>query len=424
MGPEFAELWISLDPGVDYKPTVARIQQVVDGYPGLYRDLLTYLKERVKEVLTGTSSSLVVRIYGPSLEVLRQKANEVGKVVADIPGIVDLKVEPQVLVPQVAIRIRPEVAQRLGITPGAIRRAAKTLVGGIRVGEIYEEQKIYQVVVWGADHLRGDLESFRNLTIDTPAGGVVSLGDVADIRIVPTPNAINREAASRRIDVTANVRGEDLGAVAREVQRRVQALEFPREYYPTFLGEYAARQESRNRLLALSLLSLVGIFLILQADFRSTRLALLVMVSLPFALVGGVAAAFLTGGVLSLGSLVGFVTVLGIAARNGIMMVSHWRYLEQEEGKRPCWYLECIDGTGRRRRIAKRRIRSRDGAALAVNRQDMPFLKTVLATLVDNHGLVLCCVGTRAVSRNDAAVDRFLWRMRHRRIVSVGHTRY
>jgi len=238
VGPEFAELWISLDPGVDYQPTVARIQQVVDGYPGLYRDLLTYLKERVKEVLTGTSSSLVVRIYGPSLEVLRQKAAEVGKVVAEVPGIVDLKVEPQVLVPQVAIRIRPEVAQRLGIPPGAIRRAAKTLVGGTRVGEIYEEQKIYQVVVWGDDHLRGDLESLRKLTIDTPAGGAVSLGDVADVRIVPTPNAINREAASRRIDVTANVRGEDLGAVAREVERRVQGLEFPREYYPTFLGEY------------------------------------------------------------------------------------------------------------------------------------------------------------------------------------------
>ncbi len=333
VGPEFAELWISLDPGVDYQPTVARIQQVVDGYPGLYRDLLTYLKERVKEVLTGTSSSLVVRIYGPSLDVLRAKAAEVGKVVGEVPGIVDLKVEPQVLVPQVAIRIRPEVAQRLGITPGAIRRAAKALIGGVRVGEIYEEQKIYQVVVWGDDHLRGDIESFRNLTIDTPAGGVVSLGDVADIRIVPTPNAINREAASRRIDVTANVRGEDLGSVAREVQRRVQAMEFPREYYPTFLGEYTARQESRNRLLLLSLLSLVGIFLILQADFHSTRLALLVMVSLPFALVGGVAAAFLTGGVLSLGSLVGFATVLGIAARNGIMMVSHWRHLELEEGK-------------------------------------------------------------------------------------------
>ena len=181
--------------------------------------------------------------------------------------------------------------------------------------------------------MRGDLESLRNLTIDTPAGGAVSLGDVADVRIVPTPNAINREGASRRLDVTANVRGEDLGAVAREMESRVRAVEFPREYYPTFLGEYAARQESGNRLLALSLLSLVGIFLILQADFCSTRLALLVMVSLPFALVGGVAAAFLTGGVLSLGSLVGFVTVLGIAARNGTMLVSHWRYWEQEEGK-------------------------------------------------------------------------------------------
>ncbi len=159
------------------------------------------------------------------------------------------------------------------------------------------------------------------------------LSEVADIRIAPAPNVIQREGASRRIDVSCDVKGRDLGSVARDIEAKVKALSFERGYHPEFLGEYAARQQSRNRLLALSGLSLLGILLLLHADFRSPRLVALVFVSIPFALVGGVAATLLTGGVLSLGSLVGFVTVLGIAARNGIMLVSHYRHLEFEEGQ-------------------------------------------------------------------------------------------
>ncbi|MEK7405808.1 MAG: efflux RND transporter permease subunit, partial [Acidobacteriota bacterium] len=334
VGPNFGELWISLDPKVDYRPAVARIQETVDGYPGLYRDVLTYLKERIKEVLTGTSATVVVRIYGPSLEVLRDKAAEVASTLAGVPGIVNLQVEPQVLVPQVEVSLRPEAAARFGLTPGDVRRAATTLIKGVKVGEIYEEQKIFDVVVWGAETARRDVGALRELMIDTPGGGIVRLGEVAEIRVAPAPNTINREGASRRIDVSSNVRGRDLGSVAREIESKVRALEFPRGYHPEFLGEYAARRQSRNRLLALAALSLLGIFLILHTDFRSTRLAALVFVTLPFALVGGVASAFLGGRVLSLGSLVGFVTVLGIAARNGIMLVSHWRHLEGEEGQR------------------------------------------------------------------------------------------
>ena len=158
------------------------------------------------------------------------------------------------------------------------------------------------------------------------------LGDVADVSVGPTPNQINRENASRRIDVTANVRGRDLGAAARDVEAKVRALRFERGYHPEFLGEYAARQSSRNRLLALGGLSLLAILVLLHADFGSLRLTGLVAASLPFALIGGVAGALLSGATLSLGSLVGFVTVLGIAARNGIMLVSHYRHLEEQEG--------------------------------------------------------------------------------------------
>src|SRR5262249_18866854 len=155
----------------------------------------------------------------------------------------------------------------------------------------------------------------------------------ADVHIAPAPNVVQREGASRRIDVTCDVKGRDLGSVAREIESKVKNLSFERGYHPEFLGEYAARQESKNRLLALSGLALLGILLLLHADFRSPRMVALVFFSLPFALSGGVGATWLTGGVLSLGSLVGFVTVLGIAARNGIMLVSHYRHLETAEGE-------------------------------------------------------------------------------------------
>ncbi len=332
VGPNFAELWISLDPKADYKTAMSRIQQVVDGYPGLYRDVLTYLKERIKEVLTGTSATIVVRLFGPSLEGLREIGGEVARALGGIEGLVNLQVEPQVLVPQVEVRLRPEAALRFGLTPGDVRRSAAALVKGVKVGEIYDEQKIFDVIVWGADHVRRDPGALAGLAIDAPSGATVRLGDVADLEIAPAPNVIQREGASRRLDVSCHLRGGDLGSVAREIERRVRKLEFPRGYHPEFLGEYAARSESRNRLAGLSVLALAGIFLILHSDFGSTRLAAMVFVSLPFALVGGVASVFLSGGVVSLGSLVGFVTVLGIAARNGILLVSHWRHLEEREG--------------------------------------------------------------------------------------------
>jgi len=334
VGPNFTELWISLDPSVEYAPTVAKIQQMVDdGYPGLYRDLLTYLKERIKEVLSGGSGAIVVRLFGPDLETLRQKAAEIGAVMSNVAGVTNLQVEPQVEVPQIEIRLRPEAALRFGVTAGDVRRAAMTLIRGTKVGEVYEDQKIFDVAVWSPEQLRSDLPSLAKLLIDTPLGGKVPLGDLAELRIAPTPNVIQHENASRRIDVSCNVKDRDLGSVAREIEQRVRSVSFRPGYHPELLGEYAARQASQNRLLGLSFLALVGILLVLYSDFKSIRLTTLVFVSLPFALVGGVAATFLTGGVLSLGSLVGFVTVLGIAARNGIMLVSHYRHLEEQESE-------------------------------------------------------------------------------------------
>ncbi len=333
VGPNFTELWISIDPDADYQGTLKRIEGVVNAYPGLYRDVLTYLRERIKEVLTGASATIVVRLFGPDLDVLRAKAKEVEAEMAAVPGVINLKVEPQVLVPQVEVRLRPEAAEVYGLTAGQVRRASTTLLKGLKVGEVYEGQKKFDVVVWGVPEVRTDLAAIRALPIDTPAGMQVRLGDVADVVVVPTPNEIKRENASRRLDISCNIQGRDLGSVAREIETKVRALSYEREYHPEFLGEYTARQQSTRKLYALAGLALVGIVLLLYVDFDSWRPTLIVALTIPFALIGGVAAVLLTGGVLSLGSLVGFVTVLGIAARNGIMLVSHFRHLEKVEGE-------------------------------------------------------------------------------------------
>jgi Cu/Ag efflux pump CusA len=332
VGPNFTELWISIDDQVDYAATLAKIEAVVDGYPGLYRDVQTYLKERIKEVLTGAGASIVVRLFGPDLAVLRAKAKEVEQAMSEVPGVTNLKVEPQVLVPQIEVRPRPDDAAKFGLTPGHIRRVTSTLLRGQKVGETYEGPKRFDVAVWAVPRWRSDVSAVQALPIDTPTGAQVRLQDVADVEIVPTPNEIKHEGASRRIDITCNVKDRDLGAVARDVEAKVKTLSFDREYHPEFLGEFAARQESARQLYGLALLALVGIAILLYSDFGSWRLTALTLATLPFALIGGVAGTLLTDRVLSLGSLVGFVTVLGIAARNGILLVSHYRHLEDEEG--------------------------------------------------------------------------------------------
>ncbi len=332
VGPNFTELWISIDNNENYDETVAKVQETVDGYPGLYRDLLTYLTERIKEVLSGASGAVVIRIFGPELDELRAKADEVAAAIEDVEGVSNLKVEQQVLVPQVVVRFRPQAAAIFGLTPGDVLSATSTWINGTRVGEIYEEQKIFGVVVWGEKSVRRDIDALRNLLIDTPSGAQVPLKDVADISVEPAPNSIKREGASRRIDVILNASGRDLGSVARDVEKTVlEKVSFDRGYHPEFLGEYAEAQASRKRLLYLSIGSIVGILLLLYVDFQSWRLVLLIFLALPFALIGGVAGAFVSGGVISLGSLIGFVTVLGVAARNGIMLIEHYRHLHGEE---------------------------------------------------------------------------------------------
>jgi Cu/Ag efflux pump CusA len=332
-GVNFGEGWISVDPAVDYDTTVAAIEDVADSYPGMFQNVLTYLNERIDEVLSGEGHALVVRIYGPDLTTIRDKADEVNDVLADVDGIADVQVELQEQIPQIQVQVKLAEAQRYGLKPGDVRRAAATLLSGEEVGDLFRAGKAYDVNVWSTPATRANLSSIRNLLLDTPGGGHVRMGDVADIQIVPASNLIQRENDSRRIDVGADVRGRDIGAVAHDVEQRLHSISYPLGYHAEVLGEYAERQAAQSRLFGYALAAAVGVFLLLVAAFGNWRLAALSFVTLPSALVGGLLAAFVGGGILSLGSLVGFLTVFGIAARNGIMLINHYQHLEQFEGE-------------------------------------------------------------------------------------------
>ena len=334
VGVNFAENWISIDPKVDYDRTVAAIQKVVDGYPGLQRDVQTYLKERTKETLSGSSEAIVVRISGDDLGVLRQKAEEVRRILSEIDGTVEEHVELQTDVPAIEVQVDLDKASSYGIKPGDVRRAAAVFMASEEMGDIWRGGKNTEVHVWSTPKTRNSINSVRDLLLDAPDGRRVRLAELARVRMRPTPNAVIRENGSRRIDVGTNVAGRDLGSVAREVERRVGQVDFPHGYHAEVLGEYQEREAAQRRLLVFALAALAGILLLLQTAFRSWRLAWLAILTLPMALAGGILANAATDRMISLGSLVGLLTVLGIAARNGILMINHFQHLERHEGER------------------------------------------------------------------------------------------
>lgn len=332
-GMNFAENWISIDPAVNYDKTIDAIQNVVDSYPGLFHDVQTYLNERIDEVVAGTSYPITVRIYGADLIVLRNLAEEVKQSILKIPGATDVHTELQVDVPH--IRVNPDLSkiQHYGIKPGDIRRNVGTLIAGTEVSDIHKAGRVYDIILWGTPDTRENVANVLNLLISTPGGGAVSLKDVADVRILPTPNLISRERDSRCIDVDLNIEHRDLGEIVSDVRDRLRAITFPLGYYAEVIGEYEEREAAAFRLFGVAFIAAILVLLLLQAAFRKWRLAILAFFTLPSALVGGLLATMATGGVISLGSLVGFFTVFGIAARNGIMLINHYQFIEQNEGE-------------------------------------------------------------------------------------------
>jgi CzcA family heavy metal efflux pump len=332
-GVNFDEQWVSLDTDYDYDESVAQIRDVIDDYPGLYRTVQTYLRERIKEVLSGASESIVVRVFGPDVDVLERKAEEIVAKMKEVDGLVDAQVEQVEQIAQLEVEVDVEAAQRYGITHGHVRRQSSVMLASEEVADIFAGGKTYSVQIWTIPAARDSVTDVENLPIDTPSGEQVPLKRVADIRVKPIANTIKRQQQSRRIDAGADLgAGQDLASAVTAIEGKLADIDFPPGYHAEVLGEAPELNAAQDRLLLYGILAAIVIFLLIQAGLNSTRLAVLVFLLLPMALAGAVLAAKLDTGILSLGSLVGFLTVLGIAGRNGILMLAHFQHLEREEG--------------------------------------------------------------------------------------------
>jgi Cu/Ag efflux pump CusA len=337
------ELWVTIDPHANYDATLAAVKRVVAGYPGLSEDIQTFSNSRAHDVLSGAQDDLTVRLYGEDLSRLAQKATQVQHAIRGVGGIVDPRVQLPQYEPGLQIKVDIAKADHFGVKPGDVRRAAATLLQGIVAGSLFENQKVFDVVVRGGPQTRSNLTSIKRLFIDTPGGGHVRLGQVASVKLVPTPTVIRHQAVSRYVDVTANV-GGDVGAAVRGVNRALAAIRFPTEMHPEVI---ATPTQSLGRLISIAVAAAVGILLLLQAAFGSWRLALLSFVTLPLAVVGGLVAAVAAGGTLSLGSYLGLLAVFGLAARNNVLLITGYRRREQQNGEAS--FADLVVGASRER---------------------------------------------------------------------------
>ncbi len=328
------QLWINVDPDEDYDKIVKEVQSVVKSYTGFSQEVLTYSKSKVREELSGTDESFVVRVYGEDMGIIRSKAEEIKNMMASIKGISEVNVNYPDVEPTLEIEVNLESAKRYGLKPGDVRRQVASLISGLGVGNLFEEQKVFDVVVWGKPETRHSITGIQNLLIESSDGNYVPLKEIADIRIVPNETNIRRESVARYIDVTAAIKGGSFTNVINNVKNNIEKIKFPLEYRAELLGEYAERLDAYKQIRNFSIAALILIFLLLQAAFRSWKLGAAIFFTLPMAMVGGIIANYIGyGNLFSMGAIIGFVTVLGITVRNTITLIHRYRILEKDEGE-------------------------------------------------------------------------------------------
>jgi copper/silver efflux system protein len=312
----------------DYDDVLEELRSALAAVPGTQITIGQPIGHRIDHMLSGTRASIALNIFGPDLHTLRSVAARIEAAVSAVPGTVDVATEQQADVPQIRIAMNRPALARYGLTPAHLAEAIDVAFAGETVSQVLEQQRSYDLVVRFAEPYRGSIDAIANARISTPAGGQVALSALADVRRDVGPNAISRENVQRKIVVQSNVAGRDVGSVVQDIRDRVRdSVTLPAGYYIEYGGQFESAEAATRRIALLSLLSLATIALLLFLEFGSVRQTLLVMVNLPLALVGGVFAVLLTGGVLNIATLVGFITLFGIAVRNGILMVSHYNHL-------------------------------------------------------------------------------------------------
>jgi len=333
-GVESAEIDVRL--AMEDRPredVLEELRQKVSLLPGTNVTIGQPISHRIDHMLSGTRANVVVKIFGDDLHVLRQLAAQVQAEMAQVAGVVDLSTEAQADIPTLRVRVDPGAAAGHGLATGAVTEALQTARVGHIVGQVLEGQVAFPLVVRYAIDESTDLESVGTTQIQTPDSRQIPLSAVATIQRDRGPNFVMRENVQRRTVVQSNVSGRDLRSVVNDIQARIaQNVAMPQGYHVEYGGQFESEAQASQQLLWLSVGVVIAIFLILSSAFGSSRDGLLIMLNLPLALIGGVVGVYLAGGVLSVASIVGFITLFGIATRNGIMLVSHIRHLQEHEG--------------------------------------------------------------------------------------------
>jgi len=333
-GPERSEMMVHLAAGSDVRAVTAALRRRAATIAGFAFDVQQFLNERIDELVGGTGAALVVRLHGLDLPALEEAARTIVDRLRDVPGVVDLYAPGALAGPGIRIHPRREALLAQGVSAATVERAVRAALGGLPVARIVTGERQADVVIRMAPDATRDPERIGRLPLVAAAGRTVPLASVADVEVGPLRAAIAHEDGVRTQVVRLDAHGRALDAVARDVSRAVADTRLPPGVYAEVGGEYEAATAARRRILELGGLALVGIFALLLIDFRSPLLAALTMVNVPLAFVGGLAAVvFGAGGTLSLGAIVGFVTVFGITIRNGIVLVAHFRHVEAEQGR-------------------------------------------------------------------------------------------
>ena len=309
----------------DRKASVDLLRQEFAKVPGAAPNVGGFISHRMDEVLSGVRSAIAVKIFGSELEQLRTLGQQVNDAMQSVEGIVDLQLEPQIPVEQIQIQFDRGAAARYGLTIGQLAETIETALNGRVVSQVLEQQQTFDLVVWLKPEARQSLETIGNLLVDTPSGNKIPLAQVARVQDGTGPNTINRENVSRLIVVAANAQGRDLRSVVNDIQAKVkQQVQIPAGYYIQYAGQFEAEERASQNILIFSAIAFVVITVIMYLSVKSIASTTMIMINLPLALVGGVIAVALTGGVLSIASLVGFVTLFGVATRNGLLLVDNY----------------------------------------------------------------------------------------------------
>jgi len=309
----------------DREEVVAVLRSQFARLPGVAPSIGGFISHRMDEVLSGVRSAIAVKVFGPELEQLRNIGGEVRGVMEDVEGIVDLVVEPQVPIRQLQIKFDRTQAARYGLRVGELSEMVETAFNGRVVSQILEQQRLYDLLVWLPESARSNLDTIRNLLIDTPMGIKIPLAQVADIEYGTGPNTINRENVSRLLVVSANVAGRDLGSVVEEIKERIsEDVSLAEGYFIAYGGQFESEQRAAQNLLFFGSLALGAIAILMYFAIKSLPATIMIMLNLPLAITGGIFSVHLGGGILSVASMVGFITLFGVATRNGLLLVDNY----------------------------------------------------------------------------------------------------